>query len=94
MFVGGWYMYMNRTGHKKGAQARLGTPNIPPSTKTCFQFWYHMYGPDPGQLLVYMKSKNEFKGLWNKQGSFGPTWRHGLVEITSDSDFKVITISI
>lgn len=45
-------MYIESSGKKLGAAARLRSPVIPRSGGACVEFWYHMFGATTGNLTV------------------------------------------
>lgn len=76
---------------KKGEKARFISPTyVPVKGGQCFQFWYHMYGQDIGQLNVYIKTNaNLSNALWTRSGNRGNVWKITQISITTSSSFNV-----
>lgn len=90
---GGWYVFIETSWpRKQNETARLMSSLIPATSQMCFDFWYHMYGDDIGNLTVYSKTKNSMTVLWQKSGTQGPRWRHATVDVSSASQFSVSII--
>lgn len=83
----GYYMYIEASSPRKiNDTARLYSPVYSPSlSKSCFIFWYHMYGSAIGSLRVYVKSETEnlasLYPVWEKSGDQGNVWLKATVPI-------------
>ena len=56
----------------------------------CLEFFYHMYGADINQLVVYLVSQEGKKqNVWVRHGNQGSQWQRGFVNIHY-LDFKVV----
>ena len=73
--------------------ARLISPNVPGNGTVlthCLQFYYHMYGPHVNTLSVYTRSSGRYDApLWMRNGTQGPNWRYGEVQIKTGNSFQV-----
>ena len=76
---------------KKGDKARFISPTyVGVKGGQCFQFWYHMYGQDIGQLNVYIKTgANISNPSWTRSGDRGNVWKITQISITTSSSFNV-----
>ena len=81
----GYYMYIETSAPRQpGDKAWLGSPSYPGTTgPLCLNFFYHMNGPDIGQLKVYSLTGPSKVLSWNETGSQGDVWRHGRATIQS-----------
>lgn len=62
--------------------ARLQSPPIAGSVQKCFEFWYHMYGPDINRLdIIAINSSNVETTLWSLEGAQGNVWRLGKLRL-------------
>ncbi|UJR31098.1 hypothetical protein I4U23_018606, partial [Adineta vaga] len=78
----GWYIYLETSSPViLNDTARLQSPSIPGSTPKCFEFWYHMHGPDINQTTV-----------WSREGTQGNVWRLGKVKLNDITDEYSIII--
>lgn len=67
----------------KRITASIGAPR-------CLEFFYHMYGADIRQLVVYLVSQEGAKELvWARHGNQGNQWQRGFVNIPYH-DFQVV----
>ena len=56
----------------------------------CVKFYYHMYGPHVNTLSVYTRSNGRYNApLWRRNGTQGPNWRYGEVQIKTGNSFQV-----
>ena len=56
----------------------------------CVKFYYHMYGPHVNTLSVYTRSNGRYDApLWRRNGTQGPNWRYGEVQIKTGNSFQV-----
>ena len=86
----GFYLYTEATGKKYKDTARILSPVEKPTTGSCLQFWYHMYGSGMGTLSIYTKSQNGLsRGIWTESGNQGRQWRTAAVTVKSTRDFQV-----
>ena len=85
----GYYLYIESGSPRHpGDKARLYSELYPAVNRTqCFSFWYHMWGSSVGSLNVYVLHNttlfNEEK-LWSLSGNQNNTWRHGLLNISTN----------
>ena len=94
MVAAGWYLYIETSYPRvPNDTARLVSARVPSTNGKCLQFWYHMYGDHVDNLTVYMKTGSRMTPLWQKQGTQGDRWRHGLVNIVSSQMFQVSAFS-
>ena len=90
MLAGGWYLYIETSYPRvPNDTARLVSARVPSTNGKCLQFWYHMYGDHVDNLTIYMKTSSRMTPLWQKRGTQGDRWRHGLVNIVSSQMFQV-----
>jgi hypothetical protein len=82
---------------KKDDRARLISQYIakPLPTGYCLSFYYHMYGPDIGSLMVYAVddevNRKEF-AVFSKNGTQADKWRQAFVKLEANdlkNDFKL-----
>ncbi|XP_047128245.1 MAM and LDL-receptor class A domain-containing protein 1 isoform X1 [Hydra vulgaris] len=93
----GTYLYIEASYPRvKGDIARILSPLVRGDKvkSRCFQFWYHMYGPDIGSLNVYRKSGNSMLKLWIRVGDNGNVWRLGQVDLFSQLDYQVVVEAV
>ena len=77
----------------EGDKARLLSGTIRADTKTggkCLDFWFHMYGPDIGDLTISQHFGGANQTLWRRTGDNGDRWRHGSVSMTGGTDYQVL----
>ena len=73
-----------------GDVTRLISTSNSPTTGSCIQFYYHMYGTNMGTLNIYAQSGNaRGNPLWTKTGNQGNKWIQALVTVKSQSSWKV-----
>ena len=48
-----------------------------------------MYGDHIANLTVYSKTSGQMAVLWQKSGTQGPNWKHGVVDVSSATKFQV-----
>ena len=79
----GWYIYLETSYPAVlNDTARLQSPSIAGSTAKCFEFWYHMYGPDVNRLdVLTIDSSNQETTVWSREGTQGNVWRLGKVKL-------------
>jgi hypothetical protein len=83
----GWYIYMETSGVNFNDTARLQSPAIAGSTTKCFEFWYHMHGPDINRLdVLIIDSSNVETTIWTRQGPQGNMWRLGKIKLNDITD--------
>jgi hypothetical protein len=84
----GWYIYLETSSPAKlNDTARLQSPPIAGSTTKCFEFWYHMHGPDVNRLdILVIDSSNVETPVWSREGSQGNVWRLGKVKLNDITD--------
>ena len=94
--IPGQYLFMEsswprRPGDTARIQSELFTPT--PSKGRCMSFWYHMYGPDIGNLTVYMNvtGTKVLQPLWRLSGNQGNQWFNGKLPIRSTQSYMVST---
>ncbi|XP_030849917.1 MAM and LDL-receptor class A domain-containing protein 1-like [Strongylocentrotus purpuratus] len=96
----GQYLYVESSDpFIKYQSIRLISPQdqVQAGGTTCFEFFYHMYGKDTGELRVYVaKAAGELpvgNETWIRSGDQGNQWNLGRIDITRpDSDPFIITI--
>ena len=72
----------------QGQVARLQSPTI--SSAACLEFYYFMGGTTVGELLVYLKTTEKEKLVWQLIGDQGYDWKKGVIPIDSKNrNFKV-----
>ena len=75
---------------RRGQKARLIGPSQPPTTGSCLQFYYHMYGTTMGTLNVYTRTGNSIgNSIWTKSGNQGNRWIKARVTVTSQASWQV-----
>nr|XP_033815703.1 apical endosomal glycoprotein isoform X2 [Geotrypetes seraphini] len=75
----GYFLYVDAQV-KRGWTARLITYLISSEVKMqCLSFWYHMYGPHIGTLILKIRYDGGNENLlWTETGSHGNVWHHGF----------------
>ena len=91
----GWYIYLETSSPvKMNDTARLQSPLITGSTRKCFEFWYHMHGPDINRLdIIIIDSSNVETTIWSRERSQGNLWRLGKVNLNDVTDSYSVRIS-
>jgi hypothetical protein len=83
----GWYIYLETSGVKDNDTARLQSPSIAGSTTKCFEFWYHMHGPDINRLdVLIIDSASVETTVWSLEGPQGNIWRLGKIKLNDITD--------
>jgi len=95
--VGGGYMYIDPADVTVGlncdddCNARIITYPQPPSPLsngyTCVEFYYYMYGPDPGSLRltrINHSNNNAVWHIWKRIGSQGNRWNYASFRHATD----------
>jgi len=91
----GFYMFIETSGKRTGAKARLMSPTYQPTTGKCLTFYYHMYGNGIGTLNILMKRQGQLvPPIWSRNGNQQNIWRIGQVNLVSSSPFQVCTIEL
>ena len=85
----GSYIYIEASGRNFGDKARLLSDWMEPDETVCFQFWYHMYGSNIGNLSIYLKTNQSEKLVWSLSGDQGNRWRFGQTALNSTRWYKV-----
>lgn len=68
----GYYVYVEASLGKNFNLASLDGPVLQQAAATCYlTFWYHMYGSNIGELVVYIKSGLILTPLWKLSGNQG-----------------------
>ena len=73
----------------EGQRAAIKSERLSDSGKSCFQFWYTMYGTDVAELNVKLRyyeggdakvdpAAAEFL-MWSLKGDQGPGWKYAQV---------------
>lgn len=90
MFLGS-YVYLPSTPPRPNGDAAdlVSSVIIPAFGPGCFSFWYHMYGPNPGTLSVYIIVHDRQSLRWTRSGSQGDQWKSAQLTIISDVNFEV-----
>ena len=67
----GVYMKVNNSApNKEGDKAVLvTTEDVDGSLERCFSLWYHMFGEDVGNLIVYASNSQGVSPLWQRSGN-------------------------
>eukprot|EP00795_Rhopilema_esculentum_P012712 gene12712-3431_t len=87
----GWYIFIETSYPRvPNDTARLVSQRVPSTNRKCLQFWYHMYGDHVDNLTIYMKTGSSMTKLWQKRGTQGNRWRHGLLNIVSSQMFQIV----
>ena len=90
----GYYMYIETSAPRRpNDTARLISPVVRGNgtvVTRCVKFYYHMYGPHVNSLSVYTRSNGRYDApLWRKNGTQGPSWRYGEVQVKTGNSFQV-----
>jgi hypothetical protein len=87
----GKYIFIEASAPRvKGDTARVTTQQFNPTTGSCMNFWYHMYGSGIGQLSVYLVTGTTNQTLWRLTGdSQVQTWQNGQIGIKSSKPYRV-----
>ncbi|XP_057302866.1 MAM and LDL-receptor class A domain-containing protein 1-like, partial [Hydractinia symbiolongicarpus] len=84
---GGKYIYLEASGvRRKGDDAIISTPFMQFSNQPqCLEFFYHMYGSQMGNLVVFLEDKNgKRETLFQVVGNKGNKWHQKLVNLAGD----------
>ncbi|XP_030062831.1 apical endosomal glycoprotein [Microcaecilia unicolor] len=75
----GYFLYVDKKV-KRGWTARFIAHLISSEVKMqCLSFWYHMYGPHIGTLILKIRYDGGNESLlWTETGSHGNVWHHGF----------------
>lgn len=60
-----------------------------PNETVCVKFWFHMHGPDIGNLSIYLKTNQSETLVWMVSGDQGNRWRFGQTSLKSTHWSKV-----
>ncbi|XP_072014818.1 MAM and LDL-receptor class A domain-containing protein 1-like [Amphiura filiformis] len=89
----GWYMYIETSSPRiKGEVARFMSGLMAPTMgkNYCFEFWYHMFGPDIDALNVYLNSGPQQTLIYHKFGTQANEWRLARQTFSSDLTYEII----
>lgn len=90
IILSGSYLYLESSPQKVGDKADLVSSLLPPTDGlSCFNFYYHMFGPTIGTLSVYIAVGVSESLKWTLSGSQGDEWKDAHVTISSNSHFYV-----
>lgn len=87
----GQYIFIEASNPRRpGDRAQLRSQLFNPTSARCINFWYNMYGPNTGNLRVWIQPQNgsNFK-VWDLQGDKGATWLQGRTTFSSKVPFYV-----
>ncbi|XP_035209423.1 MAM and LDL-receptor class A domain-containing protein 1-like [Stegodyphus dumicola] len=88
---GGYFMYVRADAKwKNGSKAHLVSLKQELTDKRCFNFWYHMYGPDVGTLNIIIRTDTGNTTVWRKRNSQGNTWKPGMRTIRSKDPYSIV----
>jgi hypothetical protein len=92
--VVGQYLFIESSlPRRPGDKARIQSEQFTatPSNGRCMKFWYHMFGPDIGNLTVYINVTGAAKlaPLWRLSGKQGNKWLQGKLPINSAQTYMV-----
>ncbi|XP_077978864.1 MAM and LDL-receptor class A domain-containing protein 1-like [Glandiceps talaboti] len=76
-----------------GETAILESEHFPPTSGSCFVFWYHMlHSGNSGQLNVYLRSMTDGtkRRLWYTNGNHGDAWLRGFVDFNSVVEYQIL----
>ena len=59
-------------------------------TGDCLDFYYHMYGSQMGDLIVYTRVGTVDTPVWKLSGDKGNSWKQAQVQISSKQPYKVL----
>jgi hypothetical protein len=83
----GWYIFVETSDVQPNDTARLKSPPIAGSTTKCFEFWYHMHGPDINRLDVLIIDSQDIETIvWSREGPQGNVWRLGKIKLNDITD--------
>lgn len=85
----GYYAYIETSSPRKsGDRAILVSPKYTTTSPQCFTFWYHMFGPSIGRLVVHQRDYGAsfVKELWIHSGDHGDKWRLGRATVQSNGN--------
>ncbi|XP_014680988.1 PREDICTED: MAM and LDL-receptor class A domain-containing protein 2-like [Priapulus caudatus] len=93
----GYYMYIETsTSLPSGTKARMYSEpfQATPMGGQCFNFWYHMYGANIGELNIYLMQFNTANPaeilLWQKSKAQGSSWNEANIHISSSTEWYLI----
>ncbi len=95
----GQYLFIESSlPRRPGDTARIQSEQFTATSSKgrCMKFWYHMLGPDIGNLTVYLNVTGSSKliPLWRLSGNQGNQWLNGKLPINSAKSYMVRTISL
>lgn len=90
----GYYAYIETSSPRKaGDRAVLVSPTYTSSSPQCLRFWYHMFGPTIGRLVVHQRNFGSatVQEVWIHAGDHGDVWRlgHATVQSHGNSPFTL-----
>ena len=93
-YVPGQYLFIESSSPRRpGDSARIQSEQFSatPANGRCMKFWYHMLGPDIGNLTVYMNETgaSKLKPLWRLSGNQGNQWLNGKLPIKTSQSYMV-----
>ena len=90
-FNPGYYIFIETSlPRRPGDKARLLSQTFNgTNTKSCFTFWYHMYGSDIGALNLYEQVGSKETLIWRLSGNKGNNWYSGQVAVGNIAGYKV-----
>ena len=77
-----------------GTEFDIWSPTVPKRREGwCLSFWYHMYGEDIGQLVIYSETSHVRTPLTLIDGAQGDAWREMSVTLDGREDASVCHIT-
>lgn len=88
---GGYYIFLEASNRRPGDKAVITSPvqSPTPSGGNCFVLWYHMFGPQIGQLNIRLLQNGRFTTIGHLSGTQGNQWKQFHSDIHSNTDYQV-----
>ncbi|XP_071956928.1 MAM and LDL-receptor class A domain-containing protein 1-like [Antedon mediterranea] len=88
----GFYLFIESSVGVKGNKAWLVSAHLPPTSGSCFSFWYHMYGQGVGDLNVYMKDSktNQYIPKLSRSGNKGNVWYQATIGLITADEYQIV----
>ncbi|XP_022096405.1 MAM and LDL-receptor class A domain-containing protein 1-like [Acanthaster planci] len=88
----GYYVYIEDSGQPYDDKARLLSPLVDNSHKSCISFYYHMFGSDIQTLNVYVQPQGGVlsQPIWTRSGTLDDRWYLGQFEAAFSSPYQIV----
>ncbi|XP_077978868.1 MAM and LDL-receptor class A domain-containing protein 1-like [Glandiceps talaboti] len=90
----GWYILFESEFRSRDEKARVVSDVFSEIKPRCFEFYYHMYGPNvaPGDLAVYVEHADSLyeTRVWFQTGDKGDRWHEAHVDIDFNAPYRIV----